>query len=959
MANNVAGQLLVYALLLFFMLVVVFLSYALILHTEQTQMWSTIKDRGATRVMPNGTTNYWYYIIIFVNESKSFTIRATRFICAETPYEVSELLQCKTILRRNKPTFFNFSLHIPMVLHKVYFEVQMYYKLNEYVKFPSDLHLEICSYFRHPSKDIFSRHVLSVMFETTPQLMYYCPHGNTTYNLVFWMEERFFPKSMPAGDFRLDVWFRTTDNKTLFAPFTVRVTKFVCTDTPYELSELLHCKTTLRRNKPTLFNFSVHIPMVLNTIFLELRTFYRFNDFQQFPIDLNTEICSYFRNPSEDVFARHVMSINLETVPHFVHYCPHGLLYCKTVLRRNKPTFFNISVHVPMVLNTVFFEVRTFYKLNYYQKFPIDLHGEICTYFRNPSEDVFSRHVMSIMLETIPHIIHQCPHGNKTYTAVYWLEDKFFPKSMPAGDFRQDVWFRSAVNKTLFAYQVHFSVRRQGIWRPFTVRVTKFLCAEAPYDVSELLHCKTTLRRNKPTLFNFSLYIPRVLNTIYFELRTYYRFTNYQQFPIDLNSEICSYFRNPSEDIFSRHVMSIILETMPQVAHHCPHGNRTYNLVFWLEERFFPKSVPAGDFRIDVWFRTIDNKTIFAYQAYFSVRRQGSFSVRVTKFICTETPYELTNLLLCKTVLRRNQPTMLHITLHVPMVLNEMYIKLNTYYRYSEFRSFPVTLYTEICSYFRNPSDDPLSRQAMSLALETIPQYMHYCPHGNATYIMDFWLEDKFFPKSMPAGDFRMDVWFLAAGNKTLFAYQAFFSVRRRGILKSLIECNESKEFSLRVLRYVCTEAPYERSVINYCRTQLRRNKPTLFNLSVDVPEVLNEVYIHMKTYYRYRTFQIFPIDVVVEVCSFLRNPTKDVISRHVLSVLIELMPEYAHYCPHGNTTYIVLFWLEERFLPKSMPAGDYRLDAWFRTMDNVTLFAYQAFFSIRRKGVVRSMIDW
>uniref|UniRef100_A0A182N6F6 Uncharacterized protein n=1 Tax=Anopheles dirus TaxID=7168 RepID=A0A182N6F6_9DIPT len=170
---------------------------------------------------------------------------------------------------------------------------------------------------------------------------------------------------------------------------------------------------------------------------------------------------------------------------------------------------------------------------------------------------------------------------------------------------------------------------------------------------------------------------------------------------------------------------------------------------------------------------------------------------------------------------------------------------------------------------------------------------------------------------------------------------------------------NESKEFSLRVLRYVCTEGPYERSVINYCKTQLRRNKPTLFKLSVYVEEVLNEVYIHMKTYYKYRTFQIFPIDVVVEVCSFLRNPTKDVISRHVLSVLIELMPEYAHHCPHGNTTYNVLIWLEERFLPKSMPAGDYRLDAWFRTTDNVTLFANQAFFSIRRKGVVRSMIDW
>ncbi|XP_035782098.1 uncharacterized protein LOC118461178 [Anopheles albimanus] len=170
---------------------------------------------------------------------------------------------------------------------------------------------------------------------------------------------------------------------------------------------------------------------------------------------------------------------------------------------------------------------------------------------------------------------------------------------------------------------------------------------------------------------------------------------------------------------------------------------------------------------------------------------------------------------------------------------------------------------------------------------------------------------------------------------------------------------NDTKEFSMRVSRYVCIETPYQRSHLNYCRSQLRRNQPTLFNISVHVPERLDYMYIQVKTFYKYNTFQTFPVEVIVEVCSFLRNPSPDVISRHVLSVLIELMPAYAHHCPHGNVTYNVLFWLEERFLPKSMPAGDYRLDAWFRMHDNVTFFAYKVYITIRRKGVFRSMIDW
>uniref|UniRef100_A0A182UEN7 Uncharacterized protein n=1 Tax=Anopheles melas TaxID=34690 RepID=A0A182UEN7_9DIPT len=132
MANNVAGQLLVYALLLFFMVVVVFLSYAMILHTEQTQMWSTIKDRGAMRTMPNGTTNYWYYIV---------------------------------------------RVQVPNVLNLLYFQVKTFYRLNDYQPFPISIVTEVCSYLRDPSDDVFSRHLMSVFFETIPHLLYYCPHG--------------------------------------------------------------------------------------------------------------------------------------------------------------------------------------------------------------------------------------------------------------------------------------------------------------------------------------------------------------------------------------------------------------------------------------------------------------------------------------------------------------------------------------------------------------------------------------------------------------------------------------------------------------------------------------------------------------------------------------------------------------------------------------------------------------
>ncbi|XP_035782099.1 uncharacterized protein LOC118461179 [Anopheles albimanus] len=174
-----------------------------------------------------------------------------------------------------------------------------------------------------------------------------------------------------------------------------------------------------------------------------------------------------------------------------------------------------------------------------------------------------------------------------------------------------------------------------------------------------------------------------------------------------------------------------------------------------------------------------------------------------------------------------------------------------------------------------------------------------------------------------------------------------------------LIFSNESRDFSLHVSRFTCFETPYQRTKLHYCRTWLRRNEPTMLNISIHIPETLNEVSLHMKTFYKYKTYQYFPVEALIDVCAFLRNPTNNVLARHIYMVFKIVLPMYTHQCPHGNLTYAAGFWLEERFLPKSVPAGDYRMDVWFRAKDNVTLLAAQVFGAIRRKGILPSMINW
>ncbi|XP_041764374.1 uncharacterized protein LOC121589494 [Anopheles merus] len=196
-------------------------------------------------------------------------------------------------------------------------------------------------------------------------------------------------------------------------------------------------------------------------------------------------------------------------------------------------------------------------------------------------------------------------------------------------------WYFTSLPVCLFVLNtVHCSQQRVPVYYPnrivfannsksFTVRVTRFVCTETPYEVSELVQCKTVLRRNKPTFFNLTVQVPNVLNLIYFQVKTFYRLNDYQPFPISIITEVCSYLRNPSDDVFSRHLMSVFFETIPHLLYYCPHGNTTYHAEYWLEDKFFPKSMPAGDYRQDVWFRDEQNKTMLSYQAFFSVRRNG------------------------------------------------------------------------------------------------------------------------------------------------------------------------------------------------------------------------------------------------------------------------------------------------------------------------------------------------
>ncbi|XP_050079501.1 uncharacterized protein LOC126567316 [Anopheles maculipalpis] len=167
------------------------------------------------------------------------------------------------------------------------------------------------------------------------------------------------------------------------------------------------------------------------------------------------------------------------------------------------------------------------------------------------------------------------------------------------------------------------------------------------------------------------------------------------------------------------------------------------------------------------------------------------------------------------------------------------------------------------------------------------------------------------------------------------------------------------RDYDLKITKFMCIDTPYKRSVLHYCKTIARRDQPTMLNLSITVPESFNYLKMRFSAEYKFSTYRPFLFDLEIEACEFVSQKNRDPASEIAYKVVFARISSIAKRCPHGNRTYSVEYWVDKQTLPKSLPAGDYRLTIAFIFKDNTTLLKLQTYGIIRRMGVFRSMIEW
>ncbi|XP_052892778.1 uncharacterized protein LOC128300665 [Anopheles moucheti] len=165
----------------------------------------------------------------------------------------------------------------------------------------------------------------------------------------------------------------------------------------------------------------------------------------------------------------------------------------------------------------------------------------------------------------------------------------------------------------------------------------------------------------------------------------------------------------------------------------------------------------------------------------------SSYSVKVKKYVCIDTPYKETTLHSCKSIPRRNEPTIVSVSVNVPKIYDNVMVKVMLFYKFSTYQPFLITIEGNGCEFIRHPPQFGIQKHVYDIFVETAPELLVPCPTGNRTYNITWYLQDRHAPNNIPAGEYKLQFKLIARHNVTLFAMDVYGVVRNTGIVSSFM----------------------------------------------------------------------------------------------------------------------------------------------------------------------------
>uniref|UniRef100_A0A499FUR2 MD-2-related lipid-recognition domain-containing protein n=1 Tax=Anopheles farauti TaxID=69004 RepID=A0A499FUR2_9DIPT len=157
------------------------------------------------------------------------------------------------------------------------------------------------------------------------------------------------------------------------------------------------------------------------------------------------------------------------------------------------------------------------------------------------------------------------------------------------------------------------------------------------------------------------------------------------------------------------------------------------------------------------------------------------------KYVCIDTPYKETTLFVCKTIPRRNAPTMVNVSVHVPKLYDDILVKIKLFYKFSTYQPFLIALEVDGCKFIANPPKGEIENYVYNIIKETAPILLLPCPAGNRTYNILWHLHDKHTMQSTPPGDYKIQ-FKITSRDVTIFAIDMYLEIRHAGIIDGFVK---------------------------------------------------------------------------------------------------------------------------------------------------------------------------
>uniref|UniRef100_A0A182Y1J0 MD-2-related lipid-recognition domain-containing protein n=2 Tax=Anopheles stephensi TaxID=30069 RepID=A0A182Y1J0_ANOST len=161
----------------------------------------------------------------------------------------------------------------------------------------------------------------------------------------------------------------------------------------------------------------------------------------------------------------------------------------------------------------------------------------------------------------------------------------------------------------------------------------------------------------------------------------------------------------------------------------------------------------------------------------------SSYSIKIKKYDCIDTPYKESTLYTCKSIPRRNAPTMVNISINIHKIYDDVLVKVMLFYKFSTYQPFMISILGNGCEFIRHPPQVSVEKYVYDIINETLPELLVPCPTGNRIYNLSWYLQDRHAPKNIPPGDYKLQFKLIAQPDITLFGMEAYIAVRTVGVV--------------------------------------------------------------------------------------------------------------------------------------------------------------------------------